>query len=1054
MYRLALDLGTNSIGWCIFNLNNELQPVGIRRMGVRIFSDGRDPQSGASLAVERRLARQARRRRDRLLGRKNALMAALLKYGLMPGAPEQRKALEGVDPYRLRAEGLNTPLPLYMLGRAIWHINQRRGFKSNRKTEKKEEQGVIAAGVQRLHEHLDAAGVRTLGEYLYRRKQTGQPLRARPEMIGKKIAYPLYPDRGSLEHEFDTLWQAQQTFHSSLTDAQGAELRQIIFHQRPLKPVDPGRCSVLPAEARAALAWPIAQQARVLQTLNHMRVVEPELDERPLTLDERNTLLAPLLRGKDVTFAQARKLLRLDGACTFNLERATDEKLSGDQTAKRLGDAKCFGPRWFELDIETQTRIVDWLLREEDSDALQVVLMRDWNLTPEQAERVAGLALPEGYSAHCCAVLDALCEVMEAGVLTYAEARQVIGFARKEPTGEVLLRLPYYGQILTRYVGRTGQSGDPLEQRYGRIANPTVHIALNQVRRVVNELIKTHGLPAQVVLEVARDLKNGLKAKEEIRKRQNEEKRKNTQRRELLQAEGIKDSRDTLQLLRLWEELAEDPAARRCLYTGEPISFSRLMSDEVEVEHILPFARTLDDSMSNKTVCVRRANRDKGNRSPHEAFARHEGYSWSDILERVAGLSREVKDAKAWRFTAEAMERFDKDEAFLARQLTDTQYIARVAREYLCAVCAPNQVWVTPGRLTAHLADAWSLPRKMRDNHVHHARDAALIGVTERSLLQKAARHHAAQAVPGVRRLLSGLPEPWPGFARAVHDTLAQVVVSHKTDHNPGGALHDAQPYGILAPNGQPRNAQKRKAISAFTKPEHLLDIKEIKLRAELLRDVTGKSLQECLVFLRDVQEKNPKSAKQAIMQYIGCDDKMFVESLMRAASARGIRSIRIVETKTLIHIKNKEGVAYKGVGSSSNAWYDVYETADGTWTHHVVSTFDAHGAVHDAVAPDLGKHVMRLYKNDMVELEEHGVTRYCYVLKFTGNGPIYLVEHHEANVDQRNRDPENPFKLKALSATSLQRLHAKAVFVTPAGTIIYKERPCHVAARCRNQRE
>lgn len=68
-YRLSLDLGTNSIGFCLIDLNGDGRPCGIRRMGVRIFPDGRDPKSQESLAADRRLARSMRRRRDRYLRR-------------------------------------------------------------------------------------------------------------------------------------------------------------------------------------------------------------------------------------------------------------------------------------------------------------------------------------------------------------------------------------------------------------------------------------------------------------------------------------------------------------------------------------------------------------------------------------------------------------------------------------------------------------------------------------------------------------------------------------------------------------------------------------------------------------------------------------------------------------------------------------------------------------------------------------------------------------------------------------------------------------------------
>ena len=93
-YRLALDMGTTSIGWCLIRLDSESNPCAVIRAGVRIFSDGRNPKDGSSLAVTRRLARQMRRRRDRLLKRKARLQDALIRLGFWPPDVVQRKALE------------------------------------------------------------------------------------------------------------------------------------------------------------------------------------------------------------------------------------------------------------------------------------------------------------------------------------------------------------------------------------------------------------------------------------------------------------------------------------------------------------------------------------------------------------------------------------------------------------------------------------------------------------------------------------------------------------------------------------------------------------------------------------------------------------------------------------------------------------------------------------------------------------------------------------------------------------------------------------------------
>lgn len=122
-YRLGLDLGSNSLGWFITWLEKDgdrWKPIGLGPGGVRIFPDGRDPQSGTSNAVDRRDARSARKRRDRFVDRRKQLMDALVRHGLMPAEVGSRKALEGLDPYELRARALEGALPAHHIGRALF----------------------------------------------------------------------------------------------------------------------------------------------------------------------------------------------------------------------------------------------------------------------------------------------------------------------------------------------------------------------------------------------------------------------------------------------------------------------------------------------------------------------------------------------------------------------------------------------------------------------------------------------------------------------------------------------------------------------------------------------------------------------------------------------------------------------------------------------------------------------------------------------------------------------------------------------------------------------
>ena len=119
-YRLALDLGSTSLGWAMIRLNTDNAPCAVIKAGVRIFSDGRNPKDGSSLAVTRREARAMRRRRDRLLKRRARMMSTLIAHGFFPKDLAERKALETLNPYTLRAKGLDAVLTPAEFGRGCF----------------------------------------------------------------------------------------------------------------------------------------------------------------------------------------------------------------------------------------------------------------------------------------------------------------------------------------------------------------------------------------------------------------------------------------------------------------------------------------------------------------------------------------------------------------------------------------------------------------------------------------------------------------------------------------------------------------------------------------------------------------------------------------------------------------------------------------------------------------------------------------------------------------------------------------------------------------------
>jgi CRISPR-associated endonuclease Csn1 len=328
-YRLGIDVGSNSLGWFVVWLSDKGEPCGLGPGGVRIFPDGRDPKSKESNAADRRVARSMRRRRDRYLKRRGNLMVALVKHGLMPADETARKALEQLDPYELRAKALDERLPVHHVGRALFHLNQRRGFLSNRKTEKKKdsESGAIKQAAGKLQEAMKAAQARTLGEFLHGRhaQKPPAPVRTRNTSAGAKAEYDFYPTRQMLLDEFNAIWNAQAAHHAGMTADARKEIHDTIFDQRPLKQPPVGKCSLDPAKSNGDVegfccswAHPLAQRFRIWQEVRNLAVVETGRSNRKISREQQDNIAKLLINDGKPKLTKAGELsLTRFGACSI-----------------------------------------------------------------------------------------------------------------------------------------------------------------------------------------------------------------------------------------------------------------------------------------------------------------------------------------------------------------------------------------------------------------------------------------------------------------------------------------------------------------------------------------------------------------------------------------------------------------------------------------------------------------------------------------------------------------------------------------------------------------
>lgn len=157
---VGLDVGTNSIGWAVIERDIENEYGKILGMGSRIIPTDSDLLSkyetgqAASKNANRRQARGARRLRQRYKLRRQRLIECLKILGWLPEDFQPGHQLPISDEtlkelavafgsqevsadwviYFLRHKALTEQVSPQELARILYHMNQRRGFKSNRKS--------------------------------------------------------------------------------------------------------------------------------------------------------------------------------------------------------------------------------------------------------------------------------------------------------------------------------------------------------------------------------------------------------------------------------------------------------------------------------------------------------------------------------------------------------------------------------------------------------------------------------------------------------------------------------------------------------------------------------------------------------------------------------------------------------------------------------------------------------------------------------------------------------------------------------------------------------
>ncbi len=864
---LGLDLGVTSVGWALIKNNFEddiISSTEIITTGVRIFPATTEGTQNTPKNFKRRTSRGTRRLLRRKRQRKNHLREILVSKNLLPKI-EKGESSESFDalgnPYDLRVRGLSEKLEPLEIGRAIYHLAKRRGFLSNRKSGKSKDDGVVFEGIAEIKGGIEQNNFKTLGQYL--------------NTLDKKRRH--YTARKMVEDEFEEFWTAQEKYYPEiLNENLKTEIKHIVFYQRPIQSQRGliGLCSFEKGKKRCDMARQEAQRLRYWQDINNLQLQDREsLNWRILSIAEKAKLADEFEKKKEITYKGLRKLLKIDEDVRINLE-ANEKKLYGNKTAVVL--RKAIGKVWDELAEEKQNRLIEELFRIESEIALENRLRGFWKFDNKQIEETLKVQLESGYSRCSLKAARKILPKMQEGMRYDEAATEVYGDHRKS---------------------FDLQSFEKLSLPPKDLRNPIVSKGLHELRKVVNAILREYGKPDEIHLEMARDLKLTAKQKERAIKQQNQNKRANEEAEDFYRQKfGLENVSGFDKLkYRLWKESGE-----MCPYTGEKIPPEVLMDDQkIDVEHIIPYSRSFDDSYMNKTICLASFNRDvKKNLTPFELFGGDE-QKYFEMLKRIENLP----SAKQKKFVQKSV---DENE-MIGRQLSDTRYICKEARGYLLQLYKNEQaVTVIAGGATANLRHVWGLNSiladgdvdvKNRYDHRHHAIDAIVIALTSRRLFQYISKL-ASRNRELMKRNLSAMEMPWENFLTDVSEAINSIVISHAPVHRVRGELLKSTAYGATNQEGV---FVTRKDLNSLTLPavEKIVD--------ETVREIVGERIE----------------------QYEGDLKKAFAEPLFHKDGKTLIKKVRIHEAKsleTIVGVKDENGETYKYYALGGNHHVEIFE--------------------------------------------------------------------------------------------------------------------------------
>ena len=759
-YSLGLDIGTSSIGWAVLDLDKKR----IHDLGVRIFERPEDPQNGDSLAKPRRDARSARRRLKRRRQRLNHLKQFFVDQNILTKDQveevlDYKSDFNKLDVYGLRARALTEELSPEELLKVLYQIAKRRGFKSNRKVveESDKEGGRVTSALKANEKFLADNNYTTVGDALSRDEKFA------PHKRNKRDDYTNSFARDDFLRELEAIIKTQRNY--ALKNIPERTINELIYgindeqiinvsaimYQRPFMTKEliekmVGDCTFEKNEKRAPKASYSFEVFRLASDLSHLVFIPRDASKRQAKRENLEVRLSSEQISKVIDLAKNQKSL------TYKKVRSTagisEDYVPKDVRGKRkegdeFGEDNTFGglkaysdirlalkdlpEDWAKIDNESAINQIAYILTTQKADEGIRAELDSLPLSDKAKEAIIKIK-PTNFKAFGHLSIKALQKITPHILegMTYDKACEAAGYDFKKQSASLK-----------------------------QITNPVVKRAITQTLKVVRAIERKYGKPYFIKVETARDLAKNFKDRKAIENENKENQARNQSIIQTLNENGVvTPTGQQIIKVKLYRE-----QNGVCLYSGKSIDFETMLRDDnaYQVDHIVPFSRSNNDGITNKTLVLTEENQKKGNQTPFEYFGADEK-RWKEYVARVESTyqTREVKkgdkDAGAnYKYNGYALKKKQnlllqdyKNDSWNVRALNDTRYITRFIQNYLRQmvdfaegkekqrVIAPN------GTTTAYLRKRWGLAKDRAEDVLHHAKDAAVVAAINQKIVYQA----------------------------------------------------------------------------------------------------------------------------------------------------------------------------------------------------------------------------------------------------------------------------------------------------------------------------